>query len=100
MEFFWEDAISRMTENVWQVVWRQVLWGTGLQFVLGLAVLRWKLGRDVTQCISDKITRFLDFTKEGSAFVYGYLVTGNTSAGPVFAFSVRPLICILTQTLS
>ena len=89
-----------MNENVWQVVWRQVLWGTGLQFVLGLAVLRWKLGRDVTQCISDKITRFLDFTKEGSAFVYGYLVTGNTSAGPVFAFSVRPLICILTPTLS
>lgn len=65
----------------------------GLQFIFGLIVLRWELGRQVIQCLGDKITIFLDYSNEGSGFVYGYLVTDKNMAGivlgSVFAFKVK-----------
>lgn len=83
-----------------QVKWSHVTWGVGLQFIFGLIVLRWELGRQVIQCLGDKITIFLDYSNEGSGFVYGYLVTDKNMAGivlgSVFAFKVklhRKLLC-------
>ena len=68
------------------------MWGVALQFIFGLIVLRWNLGRAVIQCLSDKVTAFLDYTNAGSGFVYGYLVTDKNSSniplGAVFAFKV------------
>lgn len=57
------------------VVWRPVLWGLGLQFILGLLILRWDLGKSVFDCLGEKVKTFLDFTEAGSGFVFGYLVT-------------------------
>ena len=57
------------------VVWRHVVWGLGLQFILGLLILRWELGKAVFDCLGQKIKTFLDFTDAGSGFVFGYLVT-------------------------
>ena len=50
-------------------------WGLVLQFIFALAILRWPIGRSVVKCIGEKIGRFLEFTNEGSSFVFGYLVT-------------------------
>lgn len=50
-------------------------WGLVLQFLFGLLILRWPLGRSVIECIGQKIDRFLAFTNQGSSFVFGYLVT-------------------------
>ena len=57
------------------VVWRHVVWGLGLQFILGLLILRWPLGKAVFDCLGQKVKTFLDFTDAGSGFVFGYLVT-------------------------
>ena len=57
------------------VVWRHVVWGLGLQFILGLLILRWDLGKAVFDCLGQKVKTFLDFTDAGSGFVFGYLVT-------------------------
>ena len=57
------------------IVWRPVLWGLGLQFLLGLIILRWELGKSVFDCLGRKVTTFLDYTEAGSGFVFGYLVT-------------------------
>jgi pyrimidine nucleoside transport protein len=69
-----------------------VTWGVALQFIFGLIVLRWDVGRQVIQCFGDKITVFLDYSNAGSGFVYGYLVTDNNASGialgTVFAFRV------------
>ncbi|ROT65311.1 hypothetical protein C7M84_016734 [Penaeus vannamei] len=43
----------------------------GLQFLLGLVILRWPLGQAVFQCAADKVTLFLGFTDVGSEFVFG-----------------------------
>ncbi len=47
-----------------------------LQFIFGILILRWSFGKDVFQCIGDKVSVFLEFSDEGSAFVFDYLVTG------------------------
>ncbi|CAL4101689.1 unnamed protein product, partial [Meganyctiphanes norvegica] len=70
-----------------KVIWRHLMWGLGLQFGLGLFILRWETGRAIFDCISGKVTTFLAFTDEGSSFVYGDLVQQG-----IFAFSVLPVI--------
>ena len=56
-------------------MWRHVLWGLGLQFLMGLIILRWSFGKAVFDCIGKKVKIFLDYTDAGSGFVFGYLVT-------------------------
>ncbi|XP_076349349.1 putative transporter YutK [Tachypleus tridentatus] len=88
-----------------KIVWRHVLWGCLLQFLFGLVILRWSVGRDIFECTGDKIKRFLKFTDEGSAFVYGYLVTGKMKNDvpdqfPVFAFKVLSVVFFFSFCIS
>ena len=34
-----------------KINWRQVTWGLVLQFIFGLAILRWQTGKDVVDCL-------------------------------------------------
>ena len=66
--------------------WRPVLWGLGLQFVLGVLIIRWKPGYNFFRYLGDKVHVFLEFADEGSKFVFG-------ESGLVdhpMAFKVRP----------
>jgi nucleoside permease NupC len=67
-----------MSFDCWsaKVVWRHVIWGLALQFGFALLVLRWDLGRNVLDCLSSKVSSFLQQANAGSSFVYGYLVNG------------------------
>ena len=38
-----------------RVVWRHIIWGLALQFVFGLAILRWEVGKNIFQCLGDKV---------------------------------------------
>ena len=60
--------------------------GFFVQFLLAVVCLRWGTGRSVFNCIGDKIQIFLDYSLEGSAFVYGNLLVNVET---VFAFRVR-----------
>lgn len=81
-----------------KVRWRQVAWGMGLQFVLGLMILRWPLGKAVFECAGDKVSGFLAFTDEGSGFVFGDLVKpypddpDPASHRAIFGFKVLSVI--------
>lgn len=57
-----------------RVVWRHVVWGLALQFVFGLLILRWEVGKATFGCLGRKVSTFLDYTDVGSGFVFGYLV--------------------------
>ncbi|KAE9551262.1 hypothetical protein FO519_005519 [Halicephalobus sp. NKZ332] len=72
-----------------KINWRPVIWGFFMQFVLGLLVLRWDWGSDKFQRLSHYIVVFLDYTTNGTDFVYGFLSTPPNICGmePVFAFS-------------
>ncbi|KAK3879293.1 hypothetical protein Pcinc_016123 [Petrolisthes cinctipes] len=71
-----------------KVRWRHVAWGMGLQFSLGLIILRWPMGKALFQCAGDKVSAFLAFTDSGSSFVFGKLV----SEDKIFAFKVLSVI--------
>ncbi|CAG0891607.1 unnamed protein product [Cyprideis torosa] len=86
------------SEHPGKVRWRHVIWGMGLQFVFGLLILRWEVGKSIFKCIGDKVSTFLGYTDSGSGFVYGYLVDGSPlgeggSPFPtIFAFKVLSVI--------
>jgi len=67
-----------------KIKWSQVLWGIGIQFIMGLVVLRWRGGQCAFECISTKVATFLDFTNAGSFFIYDYLAEGTQEIVPGF----------------
>ncbi|XP_045133798.1 solute carrier family 28 member 3-like isoform X2 [Portunus trituberculatus] len=71
-----------------KVRWRHVAWGMALQFILGMMILRWPLGKSVFKCAGDKVSAFLAFTDAGSGFVFGKIVTQDH----IFAFQVLSVI--------
>ena len=48
-----------------------MLWGLCLQLVLGIMVLRWKPGYDAVKFISEQLNKFLMYSLEGAAVVFG-----------------------------
>lgn len=54
-----------------QIQWHPVLSGLAIQFLLGLITIRWSVGRNIIQCIGDRVTIFLGYSNEGARFVYG-----------------------------
>ncbi|KAJ8984166.1 hypothetical protein NQ317_017818 [Molorchus minor] len=54
-----------------KIAWRTVTWGIILQFVFGLMTVRWVVGRNVLQCVGDKVNNLLGYSFEGAAFAYG-----------------------------
>ncbi|XP_048511454.1 sodium/nucleoside cotransporter 2 isoform X2 [Athalia rosae] len=76
-----------------RVNWTPVLWGLILQFAIGLFTIRWSTGREIFQCIADKMTIFLSYATEGAIFVFSkelvseYNVFAFASLTVVFFFS-------------
>lgn len=70
---------------IFQINWDTVAWGLILQFVFGLLTIRWETGRNIFGCAGDKVTLFLGYATNGSAFVYGNELV---YVDKVFAFQV------------
>uniref|UniRef100_A0A7E4VBD1 Sodium/nucleoside cotransporter n=1 Tax=Panagrellus redivivus TaxID=6233 RepID=A0A7E4VBD1_PANRE len=72
-----------------RVNWRPVIWGFFMQFCLGLLVLRWEWGSKTFHNASNEVVKFLDYTNNGTTFVYGFLAAPPNICGmdAVFAFS-------------
>jgi CNT family concentrative nucleoside transporter len=71
---------------------RVIGWGLGLQLMLALFILRTSVGSALFHKLGELITKLLDFTKVGSGFVFGKLVTDMNAMGFIFAFQVLPTI--------
>ncbi|XP_038606611.1 sodium/nucleoside cotransporter 2-like [Tachyglossus aculeatus] len=77
------------------VSWRAVLWGLGLQFVLGIFVIRTDPGFIAFEWLGEQIRIFLDYTVAGSGFVFGEQLVKE-----VFAFQVLPIIIFFSCVMS
>ncbi|XP_017739777.1 PREDICTED: sodium/nucleoside cotransporter 1 isoform X5 [Rhinopithecus bieti] len=77
------------------VSWRAVPWGLGLQFVLGLLIIRTEPGFIAFQWLGEQIRIFLSYTEAGSSFVFGEALVKN-----VFAFQVLPIIVFFSCVIS
>uniref|UniRef100_A0A8C3LQB0 Sodium/nucleoside cotransporter n=1 Tax=Chrysolophus pictus TaxID=9089 RepID=A0A8C3LQB0_CHRPC len=77
------------------VSWRAVFWGLGLEFLIGLFILRTTPGIQAFQWLGDQIQIFLGYTKAGSGFVFG-----STLIEDVFAFQSLPIIIFFSCVMS
>ncbi|XP_054997046.1 sodium/nucleoside cotransporter 1 [Sorex araneus] len=77
------------------VSWRAVFWGLGLQFALGLFVIRTEPGFVAFRWLGDQIQVFLSYTEAGSSFVFGEALVKD-----VFAFQVLPIIVFFSCVMS
>jgi CNT family concentrative nucleoside transporter len=82
-------ALSRQRRAI---RWRIVAWGLGLQFLVALFVLRTQVGFNLLEKVSQGAVWLLNFSFEGSKFVFGPLGDPKGSLGLIFAFQVLPLI--------
>ncbi len=60
-----------LSTNRSRVNWRLVVFGTLLQLFFAVLILRTAMGRSVFDAAGRIVTAFLDFTDEGSAFIFG-----------------------------
>ncbi|HCY24822.1 MAG TPA: Na+ dependent nucleoside transporter, partial [Cryomorphaceae bacterium] len=88
------------SSNKKAINWWTVIKGLGLQFLLAVAVLKvpgfsWAFDKFSVAAVT-----VLDFTREGSEFLFGGLVTNTESYGYLFAFQVLPTIIFFSALTS
>ncbi|XP_071388285.1 sodium/nucleoside cotransporter 1 [Centroberyx affinis] len=76
------------------VSWRPVIWGLGLQFCLGLFIIRTEPGLIAFEWLGKQVQIFLEYTKAGSSFVFGEL---NSE---IFAFQALPIVVFFSSVMS
>ncbi|MBI4369710.1 MAG: NupC/NupG family nucleoside CNT transporter [Elusimicrobia bacterium] len=83
------------------IPWRVVLWGTGLQIVFALFVLKTDTGLWLFQKMNDMVNALLGFTQEGSNFLFRSFVTGKVEGSFVnFTFNVLPTIIFFSSLMT
>ncbi|XP_014651024.1 PREDICTED: solute carrier family 28 member 3-like [Ceratotherium simum simum] len=78
-----------------KVNWRPIFWGIGLQFLLGLLVLKTDPGFMAFQWLGKQIQTFLEYTDAGAAFVFGEKYTDH-----LFAFKYLPMLVFFSAVMS
>uniref|UniRef100_A0A914WR89 Sodium/nucleoside cotransporter n=1 Tax=Plectus sambesii TaxID=2011161 RepID=A0A914WR89_9BILA len=83
-----------LSNNPSRIKWRPVVWGVLLQFVAGLLVLRWSVGQVAFKFTSEQLVRFLEYTSNGTNFVFGFVANPPIICGmdAPFSFSSLPII--------
>ncbi|MFT6631361.1 MAG: CNT family concentrative nucleoside transporter [Bacteriovoracaceae bacterium] len=81
------------------IKWKTILTGITLQLVLGLLILKTPFGRTVFDGAREAFTGILNYTNEGSAFIFGSL-TDVPKSGFIFAFLVLPTIIFMSSLMS
>ena len=75
--------------------WRTVTWGIGLQFVLGLLILKTSWGAALFRLTGSAIQQLIRFSNEGCKFVFGPLADDAAMAA---AFPRNPMIFAVLVT--
>ncbi|XP_066491550.1 sodium/nucleoside cotransporter 2-like [Tiliqua scincoides] len=77
------------------VSWRAVFWGLGLQFILGIFIIRTDPGFQAFQWLGAQVQTFLNYTIAGSSFVFG-----DRLIQEAFAFQALPIIVFFSCVMS
>ena len=100
-------GIAVLTAVLWlfsankrKVNWAMVGKGLLLQFILALAVLKVPGVSWAFEKFSLVAVTLLDFTREGSTFLFGSLITETDNFGYLFAFQVLPTVIFFSAVTS
>jgi concentrative nucleoside transporter, CNT family len=87
--------------------WRTVIWGIGLQFSLALLILNTQAGKDFFIIAGKVVQKLIQFSTEGTKFVFGPLADGKLLGGSfgaehslVFAILVTGTVVIVSALSS
>ncbi|MGB3132684.1 MAG: Na+ dependent nucleoside transporter N-terminal domain-containing protein, partial [Saprospiraceae bacterium] len=81
--------------------WRIVGAGMGLQLIFALLVLKVPFVKKIFEVVASVFVVFLDFTKEGSKFLFGKELMENIPAhGFIFAIQVLPTVIFFSAFTS
>lgn len=89
-----------LSDNKRKINFRLVFWGTTLQIIFALLILRTVPGRKCFTFMNDAIIKLLSFTEDGSRFIFGSLITKTDAFGYIFAFQVLPTIIFFSSLMS
>lgn len=87
-----------LSENKKKINWKLVAVGLGLQILFALIILKIPFGKTSFQFASRIVTKILDFTSEGTVFLFGNLTDVNTF-GSIFALNVLPTIIFFSSLM-
>lgn len=87
-----------LSDNKKKINWKLVGTGLVLQVVFAILILKVPFGRKVFEGISGVITKLLDFTNEGSVFLFGDLMNID-KYGSIFIFQVLPTIVFFSSLM-
>jgi concentrative nucleoside transporter, CNT family len=109
-----------LSVNRAMIPWRLVAWGTGLQVIFAVLILKTPAGEAFFAWINGVIVALLGFTEAGARFLFGNLVVNNVpvgagepgmgpmepvlgtvaSTGAFFAFNVLPTIIFFSSLMT
>ena len=84
-----------LSNNRRAINWRLVGAGLALQVVFALGVLKVPIVNKAFDAVASFFVVVLDFTKAGSAFLFGNIIERTDTFGYIFAFQVLPTVCLL-----
>lgn len=87
-----------LSENKKKINWKLVIAGLGLQIVFAILILKVPVGRTIFEGASNAITKLLDFTKEGTDFLFGPLADAN-GIGFVWVVQILPTIIFFSSLM-
>ncbi len=95
--FFAMIAIAwSFSSNRSKFPWRIVAWGIGLQFALGLLLLKTPFGTAFFVAVNQLVNRLLTYAEAGARFVFGPLL----DTGASFALNVLPVIIFMGSLIA
>lgn len=84
-----------LSSNRRAVRWRTVLWGLGLQILLGVLIIKWTWGFAAFSRVGELVKWLLAFSDAGAQFVFGAGFREHH-----FAFAVLPTIIFVSTIMS
>jgi len=81
-----------LSNHRWQMNWRVIFGGLGLQFLLGIGILHTPFGGALFLAAQKGATRIIDLSDLGAKFIFG-----DSFADHFFAFKVLPTIVFISS---
>ena len=80
--------------------WSTVIKGLLIQIIFAICILKVPFVEHIFEGISNMFLAILNFTKDGSIFLFGETLVNNTSFGAIFAFQILPTIVFFSALTS
>ena len=92
-----------LSSNRRKVAWRTIVWGVGLQLVIGLVIFRLPGSHRILLWLNSAVLVLLNASKSGSVFLFGPLAASpgeSGSIGFILVFQVLPVVIFFSAFTS